>query len=627
MAPLIFFLVVWLALVQGGIAARLASPNWRKPNITASPADRVSIVSAALEKAISRLSPDAQFDGTSRAGTRRTNVLTSALFAGQPYDIAGRLYSQMAEFDLATGQKKYQDTIEKNLQLILNAPGRSNFSDDIPFSQRERTVLCITFEHSSVWGGQIHAALSYGRASAKAYLSYKKPIFLDFARLSWSFGRRYTLSQQEASAGSTTVKSFPVSAMCGGLSMAGGTFYARAPNNTDINGLATGNFLILSALLAEATQDATYLQAASESVAFIQAHLYNAANIVLDLVSARKSDSCAMNDLIASYNSGLAIEGLAILASIAQGNETTQLLLSDIITAAILEGGWQSNDGIILNSVELATGLSTAYLRNVTSPELREDLKAFLGVQFNALVDLATTRGTNIYALSWQGPPTADFDAVSQISALGPLLGGMQVADEPAPSASASGGGPSPTGNAPLPPPSPPPSSKKSVVGAIVGGVVGGLALLAAAFLTLLAIRRRHQSDLASPPPPTVSTAMGIPPWLAGTDTSSELRPALSDTILSSSRYTPSHGQPSEAWSPQQETATLFTPYSSRAAPRKGAPEPRGMHAQNGAPSSALGAPFEALPTEEMVQILNGRLQGQGLSGLAEEAPPGYSLP
>ncbi|KAJ7231072.1 hypothetical protein C8J57DRAFT_1251339 [Mycena rebaudengoi] len=574
MAPLIFFLVVWLILVQGGISAQLASPNWRKPNITASPADRVSIVSAALEKAISRLSPDAQFDGTSRAGTRRTNVLTSALFAGQPYDIAGRLYSQMAEFDLATGQKKYQDTIEKNLQLILNAPGRSNFSDDI----------------------------SYGRASAKAYLAYKRPIFLDFARLSWSFGRRYTLSQQEASAGSTTVKSFPVSA-------------ARAPNNTDINGLATGNFLILSALLAEATQNATYLQAASESVAFIQAHLYNAANIVLDLVSARKSDSCAMNDLIASYNSGLAIEGLAILASIAPGNETTQLLLSDIITAAILESGWQSNDGIILNAVELATGLSTAYLRNMTSPELREDLKAFLGVQFNALVDLVTTRDTNIYALSWQGPPTADFDAVSQISALGPLLGGMQVANEPAPSASASGGGPSPTGNAPLPSPSPPSSSKKSVVGAIVGGVVGGLALLAAAFLALLAIRRRHQSDLASPPPPTVSTAMGIPPWLAGTDTSSELRPALSDTILSSSQYTPSHGQPSEAWSPQ-------------AAPRKdAAPEPRGMHAQNGAPSSALGAPFEALPTEEMVQILNGRPQGQGLSGSAEEAPPGYSLP
>lgn len=51
------------------------------------------------------------------------------------------------------------------------------------------------------------------------------------------------------------------------------------------------------------------------------------------------------------------------------------------------------------------------------------------------------------------------------------------------------------------------------------------------------------------------------------------------------------------------------------------------MHAQNGAPSSALGAPFEALPSEEMVQILNGRPQGQGLSGSAEEAPPGYSLP
>lgn len=100
-------------------------------------------MSATLEKAISRLSPDAQFDGTSRAGTRRTNVLTSALFAGQPYDIAGRLYSQIAEFDLATGQKKYQDTIEKNPQLILNAPGRSNFSDDMYLPDSTRVACAL----------------------------------------------------------------------------------------------------------------------------------------------------------------------------------------------------------------------------------------------------------------------------------------------------------------------------------------------------------------------------------------------------------------------------------------------------------------------------------------------------
>ncbi|KAJ7237417.1 hypothetical protein C8J57DRAFT_1375574, partial [Mycena rebaudengoi] len=137
MAPFFLPVVVWLALFQSCIAAQLASPNWRKPTITASPADRVSVVSAALEKAIGRLSPDGQF-------------------ADQPYDVAGRLYSQMAEFDLATGQKKYQETLAKNLQLTLSA--HSNFSNDL-----------------------LHYALSYGRASVKAYTAYKDQRFLDFA--------------------------------------------------------------------------------------------------------------------------------------------------------------------------------------------------------------------------------------------------------------------------------------------------------------------------------------------------------------------------------------------------------------------------------------------------------------
>ncbi|KAJ7231107.1 hypothetical protein C8J57DRAFT_1251374 [Mycena rebaudengoi] len=302
------------------------------------------------------------------------------------------------------------------------------------------------------------------------------------------------------------------------------------------------------------------------------------------------------------YNSGLAIEGLAILASISRGNETTQRLLSDIITAAILESVWQSNDGIIINTVELATGLSAAYIRNVTSPELREDLKAFLGVQFNALVDLATTRHQHLRR-HLAGLPQrrllccrSDRGAWSALGwdagrgwarAVGVHLwrGFLTYRERPAAGT--------------------PRHPKKSAVGPIVGGVAGGLALLAAALVVLFAIRRRrrHQSDLASPPPPAVP--------MAGTDTSSEWRPAPSDTILSSSRYTPSHSQPSEAWSPQQETATLLPPDSSSAA----------------LSSAALGAPFEALPTEEMVQILNGRLQGQGWSGSAEEAPPGYSLP
>ncbi|KAJ7237418.1 hypothetical protein C8J57DRAFT_1020670, partial [Mycena rebaudengoi] len=78
----------------------------------------------------------------------------------------------------------------------------------------------------------------------------------------------------------------------------------------------------LSALLAEATpSDSTFLQAAKDSADFIHAHLFNSANIVLDGLSARKNDSCVFNNFIKPYNSGLAIEGLSVLATVTSRDE------------------------------------------------------------------------------------------------------------------------------------------------------------------------------------------------------------------------------------------------------------------------------------------------------------------
>jgi hypothetical protein len=48
---------------------------------------------------------------------------------GEPYDVAGILYSQLAEFDLATGQRKYEDTLLKYFPLAEGT--RTNFSDDL----------------------------------------------------------------------------------------------------------------------------------------------------------------------------------------------------------------------------------------------------------------------------------------------------------------------------------------------------------------------------------------------------------------------------------------------------------------------------------------------------------------
>ncbi|KAJ7249622.1 hypothetical protein C8J57DRAFT_1009111, partial [Mycena rebaudengoi] len=87
-----------------------------------------------------------------------------------------------------------------------------------------------------------------------------------------------------------------------------------------------------------------------------------------------------------------------------------------LISAAVTFSDWQSYDGIIKDEggsetfrtleapvftvfiiARMADGLITAYTQNITTPELREDIKAYVGVQYNAVLDLSTKSGSNIY--------------------------------------------------------------------------------------------------------------------------------------------------------------------------------------------------------------------------------------
>lgn len=86
----------------------------------------------------------------------------------------------------------------------------------------------------------------------------------------------------------------------------------------------------LSALLAEATStsDSIYLAAALDSAAFIRAHLSNNSNSnnVQQTMSARQNDSCAiLDDTTNSFNSGLFVEGLAVLVAITRNGSTQAL--------------------------------------------------------------------------------------------------------------------------------------------------------------------------------------------------------------------------------------------------------------------------------------------------------------
>ncbi|PBK86051.1 hypothetical protein ARMGADRAFT_941124, partial [Armillaria gallica] len=72
----------------------------------------------------------------------------------------------------------------------------------------------------------------------------------------------------------------------------------------------------VSALLAEATSNQTYLNAAIESANFIQSHLLNPSNTVIDSIASTSNKSCAVHSMVTASRSGIFIEGLAILAHI-----------------------------------------------------------------------------------------------------------------------------------------------------------------------------------------------------------------------------------------------------------------------------------------------------------------------
>ncbi|KAJ7117073.1 hypothetical protein C8R44DRAFT_592064, partial [Mycena epipterygia] len=192
----------------------------------------------------------------------------------------------------------------------------------------------------------------------------------------------------------------------------------------------------LSALLAEATSDPMYLEAAEQSTDFIHAHLFNIQNVVLDSISGRANDSCALASFIEPYNSGLMIEGLAILASITQ-NASTQALLGTIIEAAMVNNAWQGSDGIIVNTetilkvpvgdLNMVRGLGAAYSRNSITPALRVYIEAYLAVQFNAVIDLATSGDSNIYGAAWSGPPSSVFGGSNQTGAISVLLSAITL--------------------------------------------------------------------------------------------------------------------------------------------------------------------------------------------------------
>ncbi|KAJ7577865.1 hypothetical protein C8J56DRAFT_1031209 [Mycena floridula] len=403
------------------------SASWRKPEIVTSLADRIILAKAAIDQAVSMLNPN-QAAGVGQQGT---------------------IYWQMADFDRVTKQTYYK----VKLKTLFSATAASNpgFKDDY----------------------------GYGYAAALAYSVYKDPDFLSWARDIWEFGRTFTLSEGEVASGKIATKDFPLQSQCTGHTMAGGTFQTVDPDDPTLATSETAYFLLTSALLAEVTGNSTYLSAAQASADFIQSQLVDRAAAMWS-ISARRNDSCTiLNHSMDPYNQGLFIEGLAVLHSLSTGNEQTQTHLDQAMTAAF-NSNWQNNEGIISFSYStpaeksgdlyIPQGLIEAYNRNLMTENLRTYIEAYLGVQYNAVIDFADN-GRHIYANAWTIPASSTilYSPGPQTSAVAVLLSGISiVSDSTSSSASATG---TTTATSTPPPPSPSQQSTKHLTGPIfVGG-------------------------------------------------------------------------------------------------------------------------------------------------------------
>ncbi|KAJ7488249.1 hypothetical protein FB451DRAFT_1391195 [Mycena latifolia] len=538
---LVFPVAAILFLQTLRVAAQDASPLWRKSNITTSTADRISLVAAALDSAIDRLGADGQFDN-------------------DPWGTTANLFSQMAEFDIATNQTK-----------------------------------------------------EFGHAAAKAFVAYKNPTFLQYAIESWWTGRVRTLSDEDVSSGKTAVKDFSIAKTCpsvnGNTTMVGGTFWRQFdgsktvdPTEPSIAGVGTGYFLVVSALLAEATNDPLYLQAAIESADFIHSHLFNIGNIVQDFISAStvNDTQCQITSYMTPSSCGVMIEGLAVLASVTKNSSIQSL---DLLVAVIPDTSWQGANGVIARpdgrgDMNLLQGLGAAYTRNLITPALRQYVGAYIAVQFNAVIDLATSSGTNIYGASWTGPPSTEFSGFNQTLALAALISAMGVSsDSAAPSSSSAS---APTGTAPVgSSPSPNPSKNSHKLGAVLGGVLGAVAIAVIFGLWLL---HRHRSRTHQTP---VATAARMEPFM--TSSNNPLPMSSSTSVRLEKRGLDQH--------PPSIPSRLHSTTGEG---------PSGINSSAAPTGLDLDHVDSTLPTEALVELLNRRLRNRQWD--EGEMPPEYPI-
>ncbi|PPQ72766.1 hypothetical protein CVT26_003148 [Gymnopilus dilepis] len=377
-------IVPLIALCAVAVAQSLSpDPNWRDPSTTRTKSERITIAQNAINTMLQQLdSSTAQFNGIG-------------------YWQAANAFSAMAIQDQLTKSTTNKAVVVQNLKLAFQ--------------------LWKTYDQFGWWA----------TAAFYAYQAYGDTQLLNNSIAVWNSVTPYVITQQQASAGRTPVKSFALAGSCDDATMAGGVFWRPTTDDTSINSITTG----LSSYLAQTTQDSKYTNAAILSATWIKAHNINSNNIVLDTESGADCSRSPASWLF-TYNSGKFIEGLSVLTTVTNDDQWNQLMLN-VTAAAVKNTAWQGTNGIITEGSDnnanndgigfkaiFIRGLLQAY-RKSSNQALLTLLRDYTDVQYNALLDLASN-GTS-YSASWPGPPPTAFTSWGQLAALDVLTAAVGV--------------------------------------------------------------------------------------------------------------------------------------------------------------------------------------------------------
>ncbi|THV06334.1 hypothetical protein K435DRAFT_849129 [Dendrothele bispora CBS 962.96] len=499
----------------------------------------------------------------------------------------------MARFDQLTNQTTYKDEVWSALLKVESGNPLFSFETvSIPFN-----TVCLRAWSHDLSCLQLQETLIYGHAAIQAYQTYNEMNYLTYAEKSWLTGSGYAIKSPDQITISGKNSTFETE--CNGTSMVGGVFETTAENDLYIGGTSTGYFLVLSSLLANVTSNQTYLDTALQSADFIQNHLTNSNNLVIDGIFADICGPGSNNQgaALSSPNSGLAIEGLSILTSMTQ-NDTIQTWMEKTLSSSVLDSSWNNGNGIMIENTHfnIITGYVAAF-EHSTNSDLQQFTKGYLSIQYNAVLGNAAINGSVTYGDLWTEPQKKNSDS-GQISALSILVNAMAL---------------NKGNDTTSPPDSPSSSSKRNVTGIIVGSITGSLGFILGVVAAFIYLHKRHHKDQErSLQSPIVTT----PPhsYYDNSYTSTDTSYQNSVNFRYHTTETLSDLWENEKESLQDSSSIQHVPLPNLSSITDQHPVSHGgMQGEEGG--------RRVIPTEQLIRMLAGRMQGEVQDG---DLPPAY---